>query len=296
VALDDILDQPRAVDLLRRALSGDRVAHAYAFIGPAGSGRMTTAIAFAGALLCANGGCGACRDCSAAASGHHPDLHVLVPTPPDKNPKGAPLIRIEALSEMVRQATLRPAMSRRRVLVVDAADRMTEGTPESILKFLEEPAPGTVIILILPRARTRAIPATIISRCQIVRFRARGATEGAEAVAEAAALLDEIREGGPPALFKKTERMDRERAEGLIDGCWLLCRELLLARAGAPPSLLTDPGHAQTRATEATYWTDEALLAAIEVCRDAREALVYHNVAPRLTIDMMLSRLARRAA
>jgi DNA polymerase III gamma/tau subunit len=293
VALDAIRDQPRAVDLLRRALAGDRVAHAYAFIGPAGSGQMTTAIAFAGALLCARGGCGACRDCSAAAARQHPDLHVLVPTPPEKNPKGKPVIRVADVHEMVRQTSLRPAMSRRRVLIVDGADSMTEGTPESILKFLEEPAPDTVIILVLSRAR--AVPATIISRCQVVRFRARGGVEGAAAVAEAAALLDEIREGGPPALFKKTERMDRDRVEGLIDGCWLLCRELLLARAGAPAALLSDPAHAEARATEAAYWTDEALLAAIEVCRDAREALVY-NVAPRLTIDMMLSRLARRAA
>jgi DNA polymerase III delta subunit-like protein len=296
VALETIRDQPHAVDLLGRALTGDRVAHAYAFIGPPGSGRMTTAMAFAGALLCDTGGCGACRNCSAAASRQHPDLHVLVPTPPEKNPKGTPLIRIEALSEMVRQATLRPAMSRRRVLIVDDADRMTEGTPESILKFLEEPAPNTVIILILPHARARTVPATIISRCQIVRFRTRGGVEGAAAVAEAADLLDEIREGGPPALFKRTERMDRERAEGLIDGCWLLCRELLLARAGAPAALLSDAAHAEARAKEAAYWTDDALLAAIEVCRQAREALVYHNVAPRLTIDMMLSRLARRAA
>lgn len=294
MALDAIADQPRAVDLLRRALTGDRVAHAYAFIGPAGSGRMTTAVAFAGALLCAEGGCGACRHCSAAASRQHPDLHVVAPTPPESNPKGPRAIRIGAVRELERQSSLRPVMSRRRVFIIDDADRMTEDAPQAILKFLEEPAPGTVIILVL--SRVRAVPATVISRCQIVRFRARGALEGATAAAaEAAELLDEIREGGPPALFKKTERMDRERAEWLIDGCWLLCRDLLLARAGAPATLLGDGAHAGARATEAAYWTDEGLLAAIEVCREAREALVY-NVAPRLTIDMLLSRLARRAA
>lgn len=293
MTLEAILDQPRAVELLTRALGGDRVAHAYAFVGPAGSGRMTTALAFAQALLCATGGCGSCRDCVAAAARQHPDLHVLVPTPPEKNPKGRPVIRVEHLREMVRQTSLRPVMSRRRVLILDDADSMTDTTPETILKFLEEPAPGTVIILVL--ASARAVPATIISRCQLVRFRARGGVEGAAAVAEAADLLDEIRDGGPPALFKKTERMDRARAEGLIDGCWLLCRELLLARAGAPATLLSDAGHAEARAREAAYWTDEALRAAIEVCRQAREALVY-NVTPRLTIDMLLSRLARRAA
>ena len=81
MALEGIQDQPRAVALLRRALESGRVAHAYAFIGPVGSGRMTTALAFAAALL-------------GSAARQHPDLHVLVPTPPETNPKGARAIRI----------------------------------------------------------------------------------------------------------------------------------------------------------------------------------------------------------
>ena len=50
--LEAIVDQPRAVEQLTRALATDRVAHAYAFVGPAGSGRCTTALAFASTLLC----------------------------------------------------------------------------------------------------------------------------------------------------------------------------------------------------------------------------------------------------
>jgi len=72
VALDAIRDQPRAVALLRRALATDRVAHAYAFVGPTGAGRMTTALAFAQALLCPDAGCGACQACRLAALRQHP--------------------------------------------------------------------------------------------------------------------------------------------------------------------------------------------------------------------------------
>src|SRR5947199_383899 len=75
--LDAIAEQPRAVEQLRRALDGGRVAHAYAFVGPAGSGRFTSALAFASELL------------GADATRHHPDLHVVMPTPPESNPKGA---------------------------------------------------------------------------------------------------------------------------------------------------------------------------------------------------------------
>ncbi|HEX5815968.1 MAG TPA: hypothetical protein VF010_11620, partial [Methylomirabilota bacterium] len=148
MTLDEIVDQPRAVEQLRRALAGGRVAHAYAFVGPAGSGRFTTALAFAAALLCeacgatprleqatrASNRAGATRSnrcvCAAAAARQHPDLHVVAPTPPDSNPKGARAIRIGAVRELERQASLRPVMARRRMLVLDEAERMTDDAPQ----------------------------------------------------------------------------------------------------------------------------------------------------------------------
>lgn len=295
--LDAIVAQPRAVDQLTRALATDRVAHAYAFVGPAGSGRCTTALAFAAALLCearerCNGTRSDCRACRLVEARQHPDLHIVVPTPPESNPKGARAIRIGAVRELERQASLRPAMARRRVLVLDEAERMTGEAPQAFLKFLEEPPPETVVILILPRAR--AVPATVISRCQIVRFQTHGKGTTAAVAAEAASALDEAREGGAPAIFKRTERVDRERAEALVDGCWLHCRDLMLLRAGAPAALLTDAARAEALAAEAAAWTDEGLYAAIEACREAHLALV-GNVTPRLTVDVMLGRLAGRA-
>jgi len=283
VKLAAIADQPRAVEQLRRALDTDRVAHAYAFVGPAGSGRFTTALAFASELL------------GADATRNHPDLHVVTPTPPESNPKGARAIRIGAIRELERRASLRPAMAARRVLILDEADRMTGDAPQAFLKFLEEPPPATVVILVL--SGVRAVPATVISRCQLLRFRPRrpGAA-AAEMAAEAAAWIEETRSQGTAALFKRTERVDRERAEALIDGCWLLCRDLVLARAGAPQALLTDPTRAEAVAAEAKQWPDDAALyRTIEACREARLALI-NNVTPRLTVDTLLGRVARRAA
>ena len=281
--LDAIAGQPRAVEQLSRALAGGRVAHAYAFVGPAGAGRFTTALAFASELL------------GADVTRGHPDLHVVTPTPPESNPKGARTIRIGAIRELERRASLRPALAARRVLILDEADRMTDDAPQAFLKFLEEPPPATIVILVLSRAR--AVPATVISRCQIILFRPRRvAAAGGEMVAEAAAWIEETRTQGVTALFKRSERVDRERAEALIDGCWLHCRDLVLARAGAPPALLTDPARAEALAGEAARWSDDAALyGAIEACREARLALV-NNVTPRLTVDTLLARVARRAA
>jgi DNA polymerase III subunit delta' len=280
VALEAIAGQPRAVDLLRRALASGRVAHAYAFVGPAGAGRMTTALAFAAELL-------------GSPSRQHPDLHVIVPTPPESNPRGARAIRIGAIRELERQAALRPAMARRKVFVLDEAERMTGESPQAFLKTLEEPPPATVIILILPRVR--AVPATVISRCQVVRFAPRDDAGAAGARAQARELLVEVRAQGVEALFRRLDRLEREKAEALVDAYWLYCRDLLVAKGGAPAALFVDAEHAAELARDAEGWTVDQILGAVDLCRQAREALL-RNVAPRLTLEVVLSRLALGAA
>jgi DNA polymerase III subunit delta' len=293
VALDALADQPRARQLLARALDSDRVAHAYAFIGPAGSGRTTAALAFAAALLCAKKGCGTCRDCRAASARQHPDLHVIAPTPPERNPKGTPLIRIDEIHELGRRAGLRPAMAARKVFVIDDAEMMTPDSPQAFLKTLEEPPGHTVMILVLPN--TRALPATVLSRCQPVRFRPGADATVAAGVEAALGVLTEVRDGGADTMFRRAERVDRGKAEAFVDGLWRLVRDLLLARAGVPGTFLTAPERAEDIVREAGRWSDEDLLRAVALCREARDALM-RNVAPRLTMEILLSRLALRAA
>jgi DNA polymerase-3 subunit delta' len=294
VVFERIEGQPRAVALLRRALTSGRVAHAWAFVGPAGSGRTTTALAFAQALLCPAGGCGACRACGLTAVRQHPDLHVIVPTPPETNPRGARAIRIGAIRELGREAALTPALGARKVFVLDDAERMTGEAPQAFLKTLEEPPARTVLILIV--ARVRALPATVLSRCQIVRFQPRADERRVERT-EAREALAEVRAHGAEALFRRAQtwERDREGAERFVDACWLHCRDLLLATCGAPAPLLTEPGAFAALASEAQGWTLEGLLEAIATCREARQALAL-NVTPRLTVEAVLARLALRAA
>jgi DNA polymerase III delta' subunit len=292
VTLDAIQGQPRAVEQLRRALASDRVAHALAFVGPAGSGRATTALAFAAALLCPRGGCGTCRACALVERRQHPDLHVIVPTPPRDRPKGPRAIRIDDIRALERQAALKPAEAARKVFIVDEAERMTEDTPEAFLKTLEEPPPRTVLILILPRLLS--VPATVLSRCQVVRFLPRDAAAALAARAEAAAAVTEVRARGVEALIPLAQAFDRDRekAEQFVDGCRLLLRDVLVARtAPDAPGLLagaTPPALAGT-------WTLQDVLAGLDLCRQARAALAV-NVTPRLTVEVILNRLAMPAA
>ena len=79
MTLDQIVGQDRAVGLLRRVLAADRLAHAYVFAGPEGTGRRTTALALARACLCTAApgvGCGDCVECRLIEGGSHPDVFV----------------------------------------------------------------------------------------------------------------------------------------------------------------------------------------------------------------------------
>jgi DNA polymerase-3 subunit delta' len=222
------------------------------------------------------------------AGGQHPDLHVIGPTPPASNPKGPRAVRIEAIRELERQAALRPVMAARKVFVIDDADRMTDDSPEAFLKTLEEPPDRTVMVLIL--ARTRSVPPTVLSRCQLVRF-ARRASAPPPEYAEALACLDQVGGGGIERLLLRGDRIEREKAEAMVDGFWIWCRDLLLVKVGAPAGLLTNGDRAAQLERESEAWSLDGILASIDLCRRARTALA-HNVSPRLTIEVVVSRLA----
>ena len=289
--------QPRAIALFGRALASGRVAHAYALVGSAESGRSALAAVFAEALLCerasAVGGCGQCRACALVAKRQHPDLHLIVPTPPERNPRGPRAIRIDAIRELERRAALRPAMGRHKVFIVEDADRMTADTPQAFLKTLEEPSPGT--ILILGVSTVRALPATVLSRCQIVRCAPHADSAAAEARAGALTLVAEVRAKGVDALIRRLPTVDRDKAVVLIDAYWFWCRDLLVVQSGAPPALLAHASMIVDLAREAERWTMRDLLEEMANCRVARAALET-NVSPRLTVEVLLSRLAARAA
>src|SRR6202171_2654882 len=203
MALDSIVGQDEAVELLRRTLEGGRIAHAWAFVGPHGAGRKTAALAFAKALVAPSGGAAASR----VDRGLHPDVHLLGPTPPASNPKGTPAIRVENIRELERMASLKPAEAPWKVFIVDEAETMTGAATPAFLKTLEEPPARTVIILVLNQVR--ALPATVLSRCQIVRFRPRAA-EGTVALlpggageerARALGWLAQAQAGGPERIL-----------------------------------------------------------------------------------------------
>ena len=256
--------------LLAQALASSRVAHAYAFVGPPGSGRRAAARALARALL-------------GRAESTHPDLHVIVPTPPADRPKGPRAIRIDDIRALERAAALKPVIGPWKVFIIEDAERMTGESPQAFLKTLEEPPPGTVIVLILSRAR--AVPATVLSRCQIVRFQPTPSPAAVGDRAVVRAMFRDVAAEGAEGLFRHAQTVDRDRhrAEALVEAIWLWYRDLLSAKAGRAPD--------EDVAREAGALGLDQIFAGLALCREAWRALGV-NVSPRLTLEIILSRLA----
>jgi DNA polymerase III subunit delta' len=163
MAFCDVVGHQRPLQILRRVIDRGRVHHAYLFTGMEGIGKRLVALNMAKALNCADQAgeaCDHCRSCQLMAKGVHPDLILIEPT--------GETIKIEQIRELQQSIAFKPYEARWRVILMDRAERMTREAANALLKTLEEPPPGTTIIL--SATTTEALPATVLSRCQRIRF------------------------------------------------------------------------------------------------------------------------------
>ena len=203
--------QQRAKTLLGRSLASGRIAHAYLFRGPDGVGKKLFGIAMAKALNCRvdgpSGACCSCVSCRKFDSGNHPDC--VVESPEKKT------IKIERVRQLCKSLSYPPYESERRVVVIEDVHAMRPEAANSLLKTLEEPPPGN--ILILTAETSKNILPTISSRCQIVPFFPLSQAETAEILQkhekldeEHSNLLARLSEGSPgqALLLYKTDMIE----------------------------------------------------------------------------------------
>jgi DNA polymerase-3 subunit delta' len=160
----DIIGHDRPVNILKRALANDALAHAYLFSGEPGIGKRMTALSLAAALNCAapgpDGGCGSCASCRKVAASSHPDVHLLLPDGDE--------IKIDQVRQVQADLSLKAFEGKRKVLIVDRAESLNEASSNAFLKTLEEPPGDSLIILV--SSLPHGLLATIRSRCQEVKF------------------------------------------------------------------------------------------------------------------------------
>ena len=153
-----------------------RLPNAWLFIGPAGTGKLEFALHLAQSLLCEqlqadHQPCGQCEACRWFAHGTHPDFRRLSPQTDDeeegkeaKPGRKLPLIKIEAVREVIEFAHLTAHRAGRRIIVVEPAENLNPAAANALLKILEEP-PQDVLFLLVAQAAQRLLP-TIRSRCR----------------------------------------------------------------------------------------------------------------------------------
>src|SRR6201997_2804657 len=159
--------------------------HAWLITGPPGSGRSVAAVCFAAALQCTSGGepgCGECRACVTTMAGTHADVRRIIP-------EGLS-IGVDEMRGIVQIASRRPTTGRRQIVVIEDADRLTEGAANALLKVVEEPPPSTVFLLCAPSVDPEDIAITLRSRCRHVAL----VTPPVDAIARVLIDADGLRE------------------------------------------------------------------------------------------------------
>jgi DNA polymerase-3 subunit delta' len=160
---DAILGQQQAIHQLRTALRSGHLAHAYLFTGIEGIGKCTAAVVFAKALNClthADDSCDNCAACRKTEKRLHPDVFFVEP---DKN-----VIKIEQVRDIQKKIIFKPMEGRKKIVIIDEAEKLNLHAANCLLKTLEEPPDDTVLILVASNGLT-LLP-TILSRCQSIRF------------------------------------------------------------------------------------------------------------------------------
>jgi len=198
-----LIGQELVKGVVGSAFQNGTLGHAYLFCGERGTGKFAAAVDLAMALLCRGAEarpCGVCPSCRKAATYSHPDLHVIMPLvlqadhkasggalsdegwqfaaeltkgridDPYRLPQyaGIPNIPVDWVREADHAIQRGATEGAFNVAIIDGVDTMGKEAANAMLKTLEEPPPGTVMILLTDKPH--AVLPTIVSRCQLIRF------------------------------------------------------------------------------------------------------------------------------
>jgi len=315
---DSIRGHAIPVRILGNMVTTRQIPHAFIFAGIEGIGKRTTAFSFAKALNCCEmpgDFCDRCPSCRKIEKMVHPDLVCVAP---EKN-----VIRIEQVRALQQEIAFAPLEGKKRVVIIDQADRLNRQAANCLLKTLEEPPEDTVLILLAQS--TAALLPTVVSRCQKISFAPLGsqdivhilvhndiAKDEAERIAanargsiqkarflhesgfismrqETAAALSRISSGDCEALFTLTGlgRSDTPERAFLLEFLITWYRDMLLVKEGIAEEMLCNRDLLHDLREGANHATSEKILQSIKELQWIQS----RNMSVNLNVEMGLQSL-----
>jgi DNA polymerase-3 subunit delta' len=323
MSFGDIVGHEKQLVQLQNSLRQGRMPHALLFHGPEGVGKKAVAFTLAKAMNCLveqPDSCDLCSSCRKADHKNHLDIIVIAPE--------GQFIKIQAVRDLQERLKFKPREGKHRVCIIDDAERMNDAAANALLKTLEEPPPGNLIILVT--ARPFQLPPTILSRCRQLRFNPLIEEKEADflqkrlGIDDAAARLLAVSSGGSIAraiemhggayLEMREDILDwatarqgqeplqrlagmnrfgqsREEAMERLNLLRICYRDALVAKELPLGDMLINQDRREAIASLAERLTTKALLRDLRTIERARRALE-QNADKTLTLEVMMLRLS----